>query len=180
MATASTAAPHASCSSTTSASDVTVMCDSMSSSTSAIIKALYKEHAYESLVDLVRAHLELDDDDVDLDTHLTPCLEVMAKDKHWAESEFELRAIADAFGATVVKVSASPDVAHVRYEPSSMLGIGAVADQPVIHLVHYHGLHYRAGFANGDRAPYAPTPAARGVVTRQLPPRSTREKTAQQ
>ena len=46
-----------------------------------------------------------------------------------------------------------------------MLGIGAVADQPVIHLVHYHGLHYRAGFANGDRAPYAPTPAARGVAT---------------
>lgn len=139
------------------------------------------EHAHEGLVDLVRAHLELEYDEVDLDALVEPCLELMEEDKRWAESEFELRAIADAFGATVVKVSASPDVALVRYEPDSMSGISAVADQPVIHLVHYHGLHYRAGFADDDRAPYTPTaPAAPRVATRQLPPRSTREKTAQQ
>jgi hypothetical protein len=144
-------------------------------------RAHYMEHAHEGLVDLVRAHLELEYDEVDLDALVEPCLELMEEDKHWAESEFELRAIADAFGATVVKVSASPDVALVRYEPDSMSGISAVADQPVIHLVHYHGLHYRAGFADDDRAPYTPTaPAAPRVATRQLPPRSTREKTAQQ
>mgnify|MGYP002632086098 CR=1 FL=1 len=141
---------------------------------------LYKEHAHEGLIDLVRAHLKLEYDAVDLGELLEPCLEVMEKDQQWAESEFELRAIADAFGATVVKVSASPGVGLVRYEPSSMSGIGAVAEQPVIHLVHYHGLHYRAGFADGDRALYAPTPAARGVAARQLPPRSTRASTAQQ
>jgi hypothetical protein len=144
-------------------------------------RAHYMEHAHEGLVDLVRAHLELEYDEVDLDALVEPCLELMEEDKRWAESEFELRAIADAFGATVVKVSASPDVALVRYEPDSMSGISAVADQPVIHLVHYHGLHYRAGFADDDRAPYTPTaPAAPRVATRQLPPRSTREKTAQQ
>jgi hypothetical protein len=144
-------------------------------------RAHYMEHAHEGLVDLVRAHLELEYDEVKLDDLLEPCLELMEEDTHWAESEFELRAIADAFGATVVKVSASPDVALVRYEPDSMSGISAVADQPVIHLVHYHGLHYRAGFADDDRAPYTPTaPAAPRVATRQLPPRSTREKTAQQ
>ena len=143
-------------------------------------RAHYMEHAHESLVDLVGTHLELEYDEVDLDALLEPCLDLMEEDKHWAESEFELRAIADAFGATVVKVSASPDVALVRYEPDSMSGIGAVADQPVIHLVHYHGLHYRAGFAEDDRAPYAPTaPAARGVAARQLPPRSTRASKAQ-
>ena len=97
------------------------------------------------------------------------------EDKHWAESEFEVRAIADAFGVTVGKVSASPGVAQIRYEPSSTTGVeGAGAEQPVIHLVHYHGLHYRAGFNGGHIYLPVPRAAAEAAPTRQLPLRSTR------
>ena len=109
----------------------------------------YMEHESWGLCELIKAHLGLDCDPdfVNVSRQLPLALAKMEANKHWAESEFELRAIADATGATVVKISANPGISHQpRWEPSTLTGKGATADQPVVYLIHYHLFHFSAGF----------------------------------
>ena len=129
----------------------------------------YAELCPYSLQHFINAYLKRDEGDVattfnvheaSASADLAAAIAALRVDCAWSETDFELRAIADTFGARVMKISATPSIddgdVHV---PSGDSGDGTDPAQPDMLLVHYAGLHWRAGFPFDGTGPYAPSEA---------------------